>query len=98
MKEGDSRNVMNAVLERRVHDSKTGLEISREKVLRGRKAEMEELTNHHIFDKVPESEAVMRVKWLNDDRGEKARERLIAMEITALEGERDDSHAMTPPL
>ena len=36
--------------------------------------------------------------WLNEDRSEKARERLVAMEIPAFEGKRDDNHAMTPRL
>ena len=44
----------------------------------------------------PESEAVgkklIRAKWLNDDSGEKARERLVAMQIAAIEGKRDDNH------
>ena len=35
---------------------------------------------------------------LNDDSGEKARERLVAMEIAAFEEKRDDNHAMRPPL
>ena len=57
---------------------------------------------NHLFDEVPESEAVgqklIRAKWLNDDRGEKARERRVAMDIAAFEGKRDENHAMTPPL
>ena len=36
--EEDSGNEINLVLERRVYDSKTGIEISREKVLEGRKS------------------------------------------------------------
>ena len=63
---------------------------------------MKELMNHHVFDEVPGSEAVgkklIRARWLNDDRGEKARERLVPMIIAAFEGKRDDHHAMTPPL
>ena len=65
--------------ERRVYDSKTGIKIFREKVLEGRNAEVENMINHHVFDDVPESAAVreklIRAKWLNDDRGEKARHR-----------------------
>ena len=57
---------------------------------------------NHLFDEVPESEAVgkklIRAKWLNDDRDDKARERLVARDIAAFEGKRDDNHAMTPPL
>ena len=68
---------MNRVLERQVNDSKSGFETSREKELEGRKAEMEEMMNRHVFDEVPESEAVgkkpTRAKRLNDDRGERAR-------------------------
>ena len=60
-----------------------GIEISRWKVLGGRKAEMEDMMNHKIFDEVFEGDAVgkklIRPKWLNDDRGEKARERLVAV-------------------
>ena len=41
--EEDSGNEMNLVPERRVYDSKTGIEISREKVVEGREAEMEEM-------------------------------------------------------
>ena len=71
------------------------------RVLEGRKADMEEVMNH-LFDEVPESEAVgqklIRAKWLNDDRDEKARERRVAMDIAAFEGKRDDNYAMTPPL
>ena len=56
----------------------------------------------NVFDEVPESVAVgkkfIRAKWLNDERGEKARVRLVAMDIAAFEGKRDDSPAMTPPL
>ena len=52
---------------------------------RVRKAGMEEMMNHHVFDEVPESDAatkkLIRERWLNDDRGEKARECLVAMEI-----------------
>ena len=63
---------------------------------------MKELMNHHVFDEVPGSEAVgkklIRARWLNDDRGEKARERLVTVIIAAFEGKRDDHHAMTPPL
>ena len=73
--EEDSGNEIDLVLERRVYDSKTGIEISREKVLEGRKAEMDEMMNHHVFDEVLEqlerSSSVQ--KWLHDDRGEKAR-------------------------
>ena len=69
--EENSENDMNLVPERRVYDSKTGIEISREKVLEGRKAEMEGMMNHHVFDEVCESEAVgktlIRAKWPNDD-------------------------------
>ena len=54
--EEDSRNEMNLVPERWLYDSKTGTEISREKVLKGRKAEVKEMMDHHISDKVPESE------------------------------------------
>ena len=50
-----------------------------------------EMMKHHVFDEVPESESVG--KKLNDDRGEKARERLVAMKIAAFEGQRDDNHA-----
>ena len=39
-------------------DCKTDIEISREKVLEGREAEVEDMMNHHVFDDVPESEAV----------------------------------------
>ena len=85
-----------------MYDSKTGIEISREKVLEGRKARMEEMMNHHVFDEVLKSEAVgkkvIRAKWLNDDRGEIARKLLVAMEIAAFKGKRDDKHATTPPL
>ena len=56
---------------------------------------------HHVLDEVPEGEAVgkklIRANWLNDDRGESTRT-LVAMEIAALEGKRDDNRAMTPPL
>ena len=48
---------MNLIPERRVFDS---IEISREKVLAGRKAEMEGMMNHHVFDEVPESEPLGR--------------------------------------
>ena len=61
--------------ERRVCDSKTGIEISHQEV-----TEMEEIMNHHAFDEVPESEA---------------RERLVAVEVAAFVGKRDDNHAMT---
>ena len=48
------------------------------------------MMHHHVFDKVPEGDAdgkkLIRAKWLNDDRGEKARERLVAMEISAFDG------------
>ena len=66
-------------------------------MLEGRKAEMDEMMNHHVFDEVPENEAA-RKKLMSDDRGEKAREREVAMEIAPFEGNRDDNHAMTPPL
>ena len=98
----DVDNEMTLVPEHQVYDSKTGIEIPREKVLAGRKAEMEEMMNAHFFDEVPESEAagkkLVRAKWLKDDRAGKAREGLVAMEIAACEGKRDDKHAMTPPL
>ena len=48
----DSGTEMNLVHERHLYDSKTGIEISREKVLEGRKARMEEMMNHHVFDEV----------------------------------------------
>ena len=51
VEEENSGNEMTLVLEPWVYDSKTGIEISREKILEGRKAEMEEMMNHHVFDK-----------------------------------------------
>ena len=91
----DVDSEMTLVPERRVNDRKTGIKIPREKVLAGRKAEMEEMMNHHLFDEVPEGDAVgnklIRAKL-------QARQRLVAMEIAAFEGKRDDKHAMTPPL
>ena len=72
--------------ERQVYDSRIGIEIPLEKVLAGDN----------------ESEAagkkLIRAKWLNDGRGEKARDRQVAMEIAAFEGKRDDNHVMAPPL
>ena len=38
--------------------ARLALRSPREKVLAGRKAEMEEMMNHHVFDDIPESEAV----------------------------------------
>ena len=67
----DSRNEVIMVLERRVNDCKTGTEI----LLEGRKAEMEEMMNHHVFDENHESDAVrkklIRAKRLNDNRVKK---------------------------
>ena len=72
------------------YDSKTGIEIPREKELDCRNAELKESMNHHVFDEIPGSEAVgkklIRARWLIDDRGEKARESLVKMEIEAFEG------------
>ena len=48
----DSEIEMILVLGRRVYDSETGVEILREKVLAGRKAETEEIANHHVFDEI----------------------------------------------
>ena len=60
---------------------------------------MKEMMNHHFFDEVLESEAVgIRAKWLNDDRGEKARGRPVVVETLHSKGKRDDNHAMTPSL
>ena len=42
----------------RVYDSATGVKISCEKVLACRMDEMEEMSNHHVFDEVPERDAV----------------------------------------
>ena len=99
--EKDSGNEMDLVPERQVYDSKTGIDIPRDKELDCRNAELKESMNHHVFDEI-RSEAVgkklIRARWLNDDRGEKARERLVPMEIAAFEEKRDDNHAMTPPL
>ena len=64
--EEDSVNKRNLVTERWVYDSKTGIEISREKVLEGRKAEMDEMMNYHGCDEVPENEAA-RKKLMSDD-------------------------------
>ena len=48
----DSESEMTLVSKRRVYDSKTGIEISREMALAGRKAEKEEMTKNHFFDQV----------------------------------------------
>ena len=61
---------------------------------------MEEKAKDHAFDEFPEGDVVhklIRAKWVGHDRGEQARERLVAMEIAASEGKRDDNHLMTPP-
>ena len=58
--EEDSPNETNMVPERRLHDSKTDIEITPETVLAGRKAEMEEMMNHHVFEEVRESEALKK--------------------------------------
>ena len=59
-------------------------------MLEGRKAEMAQMMNRHVCDEVPENETVrkklIRGKWLNNDRGEKTREHLVAMEIAASGG------------
>ena len=54
----DSENKMALVPERHAYDSKIGIEFSRDKLLEGRKAEMEDVANHHVFDEVPEGDAV----------------------------------------
>ena len=51
----DSRNEITLIPERQVYNCETAIENSREKVLAGRKAEMEEMMNHHVFDEVPKS-------------------------------------------
>ena len=95
--EEDSSNEMHLVPERRAYDSKTGIEIPREKVLEGRKADMKEMMNRHFFDEVPESEAVgkrlIRAQWL-----EPTTEARRPTDIAAFEEKRDDKHAMTRPL
>ena len=100
--EEGSRNEKNLIPEPWVHGSKTAIEIVRDEVLQGRMAEMKDIMNHHLFDEFPASEAVGKklilAKWRKYDRGEKARQRLVAMEIAAFEEKRDDIHAMTPPL
>ena len=44
---------------------------------------MEDMMIHKIFDEVLEGDAIgkklIRAKWLTDDRGEKARELLVAV-------------------
>ena len=100
VQEEDFGNEMNLVPERQVYDSKTGIDISREKAREGRKAAMKEMMDHHVFDEVPDSEAAgkkfIRAKWLHGDTVEKARERLVAKEIAAFQVKRDDKHAITP--
>ena len=63
----------------------------------GRKTEIEGMMNRHVFDEVLVSQAVgkklIRANWLNDDRGEKARERLVATEIAAFEGKSETTIA-----
>ena len=72
-------------------DRKTGVEIYREKVLAGRKAELD----HHVLDGVPEADAIGK-KIIRAKRT--TSERVVAMQIAALEGKRDDYPAMTPTL
>ena len=50
----DSQSEMTPVPQRQIHNSKIGIEISSEKVL----GEMEDMANHHVFDEVPEGNAV----------------------------------------
>ena len=70
----DSDSEMTSVLERRIFESKTCIDVSRRKVLGGRKAKMEDMANQHVFDKVAEGGAVgkklIRAKWQNDDGGD----------------------------
>ena len=90
--EEDSGNEIDLVLERRVYDSKTGIEISREKVLEGRKAEMDEMMNHHVFDEVPESEAagkkLIRAKWLQR-RQRRGRHEIVCSPWRSLHSKRE---------
>ena len=66
--------------EGRVYASKTDMEMLCGKWLAGRKAEMEQMTNHHVFV----GKKLVRAKWLYDDRGDKARERPTAMQRNAM--------------
>ena len=54
-----------------MYDSKSGSEISGEKILESRKLEMLQLMNHQVFDEVPESEAAREklicAEWMDDD-------------------------------
>ena len=71
-----SESEMVLVVERQICKSKIGIDTSREEVLAGRRTEMEDMENHHVFDEVLEGDAVktklIRAKWLNDDRGDQA--------------------------
>ena len=60
------------------------------------------MRDHGVFEEVLPEAVVgvrrVRAKWVNDDRGDSCRERLVAMDLVSFTGARDDNHAMTPLL
>ncbi|CAK0818942.1 unnamed protein product, partial [Prorocentrum cordatum] len=89
--------------EKHVYDARSGKELPRDLVRRGREAEIEEMRRHGVFEEVRVAESrgkVVRFKWVEDLRTKDGtsfvRSRGVAMEINTYG--REDCNAGTPPI
>ncbi|CAK0814821.1 unnamed protein product, partial [Prorocentrum cordatum] len=89
--------------EKHVYDARSGKELPRDLVRRGREAEIEEMRRHGVFEEVRVAESrgkVVRFKWVEDLRAKDGapfvRSRGVAMEINTYG--REDCNAGTPPI
>ncbi|CAK0858488.1 unnamed protein product [Prorocentrum cordatum] len=81
--------------EKHVYDARSGKELPRDLVRRGREAEIEEMRRHGVFEEVRVAESrgkVVRFKWVEDLRTKDG----VAMEINTYG--REDCNAGTPPI
>ena len=89
--------------EKHVYDARSGKELPRDLVRKGRETEIEELRQHGVFEEVQASESqgkVVRFEWVEDLRTKDGipfvRSRGVAMEID-VHG-REDCNAGAPPI
>ena len=101
--ENEERVTTDLVPESVVYDSRSGLELDRDLVRRGRETELEEMRRHGVFEEVRPAVArgkIVKFKWVEDlrfkDGAPFVRSRGVAMEVNTYA--REDCSAGTPPI